>query len=472
MKPSTPTSTPLTGQLHPHPQAETQPHSRPAFIYIPTSNSTAPPTDPTPISIPDSLPPSQPYESRRTILNRAYPLLFLVIIDTFYTYRHFSSLSFSTSFISFIRIITLVYVGFTTRWRYKKSWVMLLCGLTLIYSIWEGCKRFMTRGGDDSNKEAGRDGKYLMITSILSIIEYLSYLLLLRLFPPPPSSHTANLSYKLPLAQTPSSVRYRSTSTRNTPGSVRFHPQSQHRRHVSRGTLRSVRVRSRGNTIDGRMDNSAISQLVGSDQQGMRYEADQGDVFTSSTEIGMSSGYGLERRSLDGSSLHPHEDEYEEDQLYDDEEEQDYEQEGYDTTEDESSYSPPRNTINLDNLDNLEGQEVYDLDGNEVGEEEDDDQSVSSISSSSIIDLPPPLMTLPSRSTSLNINMNIIGLENSPIVGPLIRRSRSARFVPSSWGSLSPNSPGRWFNNQNHIQNQQNRDQAQEELGDYGTFEG
>ncbi|WWC94176.1 hypothetical protein V866_001015 [Kwoniella sp. B9012] len=463
MIPSTSTSTSLTGQLHPHPQAETQPHSRPAFISIPTSNSTAPPTDPTPISIPDSLPPSQPYESRRTILNRAYPLLFLVIIDTFYTYEHFSSLSFSTGFISFIRIITLVYVGFTKRWKFKKSWVMLVCGLTLIYSIWEGCKRFMTRAGDDSNQEEGRDGRYLMSTSILSIIEYLSYLLLLRLFPPSPSSTTANLSYKLPLAQTPSSMRYRSTSTRNTPGSVRFHPQSQHRRHVSRGTLRSVRVRNRGNTVIGGADDSAISQLVGSDQQEMRYEADQGDVFTSSTEVGMSSGYGPGRRSLDRSSLHPHEDEYEDDQLYDDEEEQDDEQDGYDTDEDRLSYSPTKDIINLDNLDHLEDQEVHDVDGND---EEDDDQSISSISSSSIIDLPPPLMTLPSRSTSLNINMNMTGLENSPIVGPLIRRSRSARFVPSSWGSLSPNSPGRWFNNRN-----QNQREGQEELGDYGTFE-
>lgn len=63
----------------------------------------------------------------------------------------------------------------------------------------------------------------------------------------------------------------------------------------------------------------------------------------------------------------------------------------------------------------------------------DDDfesDSVSSISESSIIDLPPPLE--PSRllppSVSLNTGLSLAALDESPVIGPLVRRTRSARF--------------------------------------------
>lgn len=64
-------------------------------------------------------------------------------------------------------------------------------------------------------------------------------------------------------------------------------------------------------------------------------------------------------------------------------------------------------------------------------DEFDDSFSSSSISESSIIDLPPPLE--PNRllppSVSLNSGLNLAALDSSPVIGPLIRRTRSARFT-------------------------------------------
>jgi hypothetical protein len=61
----------------------------------------------------------------------------------------------------------------------------------------------------------------------------------------------------------------------------------------------------------------------------------------------------------------------------------------------------------------------------------DDTESISTISDSSIIDLPPPLE--PNRlippSVSLNTGLSLAALDQSPVIGPLIRRTRSARFT-------------------------------------------
>jgi hypothetical protein len=59
----------------------------------------------------------------------------------------------------------------------------------------------------------------------------------------------------------------------------------------------------------------------------------------------------------------------------------------------------------------------------------DDSGSVSEseISESSIIDLPPPLE--PHRLTlGPSVSLAALDLESSPVIGPLIRRTRSARF--------------------------------------------
>lgn len=53
--------------------------------------------------------------------------------------------------------------------------------------------------------------------------------------------------------------------------------------------------------------------------------------------------------------------------------------------------------------------------------------SESEISESSIIDLPPPLE--PHRlNLAPSVSLAALDLESSPVIGPLIRRTRSARF--------------------------------------------
>lgn len=80
----------------------------------------------------------------------------------------------------------------------------------------------------------------------------------------------------------------------------------------------------------------------------------------------------------------------------------------------------------------LRGENDTDDQGDEGNETEDfDSGSVSSISESSIIDLPPPLE--PNRllppSVSLNTGLSLAALDQSPVIGPLVRRTRSARFT-------------------------------------------
>lgn len=80
-----------------------------------------------------------------------------------------------------------------------------------------------------------------------------------------------------------------------------------------------------------------------------------------------------------------------------------------------------------------------DTDDSEIEDEDDDADSASSVSESSIIDLPPPLQ--PSRivTPSLSMNGGLSSLsDRSPILRPLVRRSRSARFLGRSWGSRGP----------------------------------
>ena len=79
------------------------------------------------------------------------------------------------------------------------------------------------------------------------------------------------------------------------------------------------------------------------------------------------------------------------------------------------------NTFNLD-------------DGTSASEHEDPDvsDSASSISASSIIDLPPelsPSRIVPPKSLSMNGGLNLAALDNTSVIGPLVRRTRSARFL-------------------------------------------
>ena len=67
----------------------------------------------------------------------------------------------------------------------------------------------------------------------------------------------------------------------------------------------------------------------------------------------------------------------------------------------------------------------------------DDLSDTSSISESSIIDLPPaqdPARIIPPASISI-ANLNSILSDEASVIGPLVRRTRSARLLAQSWGS-------------------------------------
>lgn len=74
----------------------------------------------------------------------------------------------------------------------------------------------------------------------------------------------------------------------------------------------------------------------------------------------------------------------------------------------------------------------------------DEESDSSSISESSIIDLPPPLA--PSRiapSLSMNRGLDIIAaIDQTPVFGAVVRRTKSARFLGRSWGSRSGEEEG------------------------------
>lgn len=91
---------------------------------------------------------------------------------------------------------------------------------------------------------------------------------------------------------------------------------------------------------------------------------------------------------------------------------------GEDEDEDEDAFAP---------------EEAFDRDL-ELGDEDldsDDFSESSTISESSIIDLPPPLSPsriVPPPSLSVNRGLDILaGIEQTPVVGAVVRRTRSAR---------------------------------------------
>jgi len=76
-------------------------------------------------------------------------------------------------------------------------------------------------------------------------------------------------------------------------------------------------------------------------------------------------------------------------------------------------------------------QDSEDVD-QEMGFDDSASISESSISESSIIDLPAPLepnrLLPPSVSLGTGLSLAALDLESSPVIGPLVRRTRSARF--------------------------------------------
>lgn len=82
-------------------------------------------------------------------------------------------------------------------------------------------------------------------------------------------------------------------------------------------------------------------------------------------------------------------------------------------------------------------QDAYDPSDDEDNEDEDAISQASSISQSSIIDLPLPMspnrIIPPSLSVQSGLTLAMTGAQ--PILGGIVRRSRSARFLGRSWGS-------------------------------------
>lgn len=122
------------------------------------------------------------------------------------------------------------------------------------------------------------------------------------------------------------------------------------------------------------------------------------------------------------------------------------------------------------------GEPVYEYDDytsdGQDGFPEGDD--ASSVSSSSIIDLPPPLspaaLSVPTFPASLSISSRLGALDRSPVIGPLVRRTRSARFLGRSWGS----STGREVDGEAELGqagSSVGRDRCTREMDEgYGTF--
>jgi hypothetical protein len=94
--------------------------------------------------------------------------------------------------------------------------------------------------------------------------------------------------------------------------------------------------------------------------------------------------------------------------------------------------------------DGEDGGSPYDEEEGDLFDEEYSD--TSSISESSIIDLPPPLSPsriVPPTSLSVNRGLDILaGIEQSPVIGAVVRRTRSARFLGRSWGSRDEDDEG------------------------------
>lgn len=116
----------------------------------------------------------------------------------------------------------------------------------------------------------------------------------------------------------------------------------------------------------------------------------------------------------------------------DEEDEEDDGQEEYEDDEDEGEYED-----DYDDEDDEEDEDEWNDD--QVECDSSTSSPTSSISASSIIDLPPPLQPsriIPSMSFNRGLSSTttnaVSALESSPVFGPLLRRTRSARFLSRS----------------------------------------
>ncbi|WVQ88809.1 hypothetical protein IAS59_002546 [Cryptococcus gattii] len=290
-----------------------------------------------------------PPPSRRLNLRYAYPLVPLALLDALHTFHYhisaFRGLPGYVLTVGIARALVLFTVGCTQRWRARGGWVGL--------------------GGADDGSNGLETHLIWFLFGGLGTVEYLVFLLLLRLSPSPLRINPLALRLPRSHTQTDMPFAFQTESAILTAGSskVQRHMHGRNVSNVSRATMRSDWSRcERG--VDG-----------------------EGDVFRVKDQF-MEGGAGK------------------------DADEDDEDDDGSDEYEDYTS----------------DGQECF---------PEDDD--VSSVSSSSIIDLPPPLspaaLSVPTLPPSLSISSHLGALDTSPVIGPLVRRTRSAKFLGRSWGS-------------------------------------
>ncbi|ADV20705.1 Hypothetical Protein CGB_B1810W [Cryptococcus gattii WM276] len=312
-----------------------------------------------------------PPPSRRLNLRYAYPLVPLALLDALHTFHYhisaFRGLPGYVLTVGIARALVLFTVGCTQRWRARGGWVGLGGAVSIFMAIWEACTRVLSRNlkDDGSNGLETHLIWFLVMFGGLGTVEYLVFLLLLRLSPSPLRINPLALRLPRSHTQTDMPFAFQTESAILTAGSskVQRHMHGRNVSNVSRATMRSDWSRcERG--VDG-----------------------EGDVFRVKDQF-MEGGAGK------------------------DADEDDEDDDGSDEYEDYTS----------------DGQECF---------PEDDD--VSSVSSSSIIDLPPPLspaaLSVPTLPPSLSISSHLGALDTSPVIGPLVRRTRSAKFLGRSWGS-------------------------------------
>ncbi|WWD17311.1 hypothetical protein CI109_101751 [Kwoniella shandongensis] len=443
-------------------------------------------------------------QNQRLKLRYPYPLILFILLDGLYTIHNILSLSkidlTLTRAISSARVTFLLFVvGISRRWRSRSGWMIFTTGLSICGGVWQVCEGVL-RGSGRGHEGVGRDGgttatggkRFLLVSTTFAVLEYLLFLLLLRLSPPiratsqslrlPSHAHahgrTTSLSRAAHVhAQTPLSVRsirlregdggggpdsptspLRATSIGFGAGAAGARKE-MHARHVSRGTMRSFRSAT---VVEGGGEGGA----TGTGNEGRVPVRGDEDVFTS--------GDGRGQVQV-GSDHH---------ESYDDEPDEEYDVYSDDSQDEHGHHDEAESELNHEQVhefeqDHFDSSHLYSE--SDSDSEVDFDDTSSSISSSSIIDLPPPLspsalpipLNHPVLQTSQSIASHLsTALENSasPLLGAVavVRRSRSARLLGRSWGTTE--SPL-----VQHLGGQRpglGEEGEDVERGDYGTFQG
>lgn len=416
---------------------------------------------------------------KRSRIHLPYPLTILALLDVGYSvYTAREEQHIPTPLVTFTvarAVVLVLVVGCSRRWKYRGGWVGMVCAMSVGAAVWEACRGILMRRvipperGDNAAK-----GSFLAIvgasghlagqanrvqTAAIASLEYvnrwprqepvlrtladfqLMFLLLIRLSPPVRQSDGTSL--RLPTSRDPHLFHSASTRSRRSengsypsparsrrgfPGGsapstpARMRPSKQQRRASAASWLAEQAVHN--SQAAGESPGLLSPGLAGPsrcqpDQVYPRGDTGHSDRFSAahfnpSTPTAPMQPHG---DVATGYSAHSSEDAAE----------------GADVTSGEPVSASDDDEDQFSDCGSSDGDED---DDDDTDSEDDDGDSASSVSESSIIDLPPPLQ--PSRIVppSLSMNGGLSSLANrSPILRPLVRRSRSARFLSRSWGS-------------------------------------